>query len=144
MRNFEKEALDEIEGSLSGHALSLVSDDEKYRLAILAEVEKINIVVPVLPWPTLIDRARARNEAALVRQNQGPASEHDEPPVEHIALRYLCSLYEAQYQRAYYTTLAIEAPSLLRARVLNAVAMVYPRLADAAKQLALASSEQRF
>jgi hypothetical protein len=100
---------------------SLASDDEQYHLAILAEVEKVCIVVPVLPWPTLVSRARAHN---------------DRDETEHIVLSYLCSLYEKQFQRVYYATLDVEAPSLLRARVLREIAVVYPQLSDAAKQLA--------
>ncbi len=144
MRNFGKNSLDEIKGALAERGLSLPSEAEKYRLAILAEVEKIHIDVPVLPWPMLISRARDHYHALLIRHNKGPLDpkHQGEAILQQIALNYLCSLYEAQYQRVYYTTLAVEAPSLLRARVLHAIATVYPQLSDAAKQCA--EQERKF
>jgi hypothetical protein len=146
MRNFERAARDPIEDadSLSGYALSLVSEDDRYRLAILAEVEKIRIVVPVFPWAALVSLALAHDDALRLRQNEGTLdSTQGESRPERSALRYLCSLYETQYRRVYYATLAVEAPSLLRERVLAAIAAVYPRLSGAAEELAAKESSLR-
>ncbi|MGP6192016.1 MAG: hypothetical protein ACLPSH_18535 [Vulcanimicrobiaceae bacterium] len=134
MLNLGKQVKDARARASARRGLFLADEAEKYRLAILAEVEKIQIDVPVLSWATLVSRARDHHRASLARCGEGAKEQGDSFP-ERTAVNYLCSLFEAQYQRVYYATLAVESASLLRVRVLHAIADAYPQLSTTAKLL---------